>query len=55
MTSGADELLDALAPDFGFSRWQDMGGGMTAVRFCTGWAADEEQVDALLAAIPARG
>ncbi len=50
-----DELLDALAPDFGFSRWQDMGGGMTAVRFCTGWAADEEQVDALLAAIPARG
>lgn len=49
-----DHVLAALAEDFGFSRWQHMGGGMTAVRFCTGWAATEEQIDALLDAIPQR-
>ena len=50
-----DAVLDALRADFGFSVWQKMGGGMTAVRFCTGWAAREEDIDALLAAIPAKG
>ncbi len=47
-----ESVLDTLSGDFGFSRWQSMGGGMTAVRFCTGWAAAEEQIDALLARIP---
>ncbi len=49
-----DALLAGLEKQFGFSRWQNMGGGMTAVRFCTGWAAAEEQVDALLSAIGSR-
>ena len=49
-----DALLEELGKDFGFSRWQSMGSGMTAVRFCTGWAATPEQIDALLGAIPAR-
>ena len=48
-----DALLARLEPEFGFSRWQSMGRGMTAVRFCTGWAASEEQIDALLAAVGA--
>ena len=47
-----ESVLGTLSGDFGFSRWQSMGGGMTAVRFCTGWAAAEEQIDALLARIP---
>ena len=49
-----DALLETLSKDFGFSRWQSMGAGMTAVRFCTGWAAVPEQIEALLAAIPAK-
>ena len=49
-----DALLEELGKDFGFSRWQSMGGSMTAVRFCTGWASTAEQIDALLHAIPAR-
>ena len=50
-----DSVLDQLSGSFGFSRWQNMGGGMTAVRFCTGWAATAEQIDALLDAIPYAG
>jgi len=50
-----DAVLDSLSGRFGFSRWQDMGGGMTAVRFCTGWAASQDQIDDLLAAIPFAG
>ena len=49
-----DALLDELAKGFGFSRWQSMGRGMTAVRFCTGWATTESQIDALLDAVGAR-
>ena len=49
-----DAVLEKLADSFGFSVWQKMGGGMTAVRFCTSWATPPEQVDALLSAIPAR-
>ena len=49
-----DALLEKLGEKFGFSRWQSMPGGMTAVRFCTGWAATTEQIDALLDAIPSR-
>ena len=47
-----DETLSTLREEFGFSVWQKMGGGMTAVRFCTSWATTRSQVDALLAAIP---
>ncbi len=50
-----DAVLEKLREDFAFSTWQKMDDGMTAVRFCTGWAAEEEQIDALLAAIPFRG
>jgi threonine aldolase len=49
-----DAVLAALAEDYAFSTWQKMDGGMTAVRFCTSWATPPEQVEALLAAIPAR-
>ena len=49
-----EAVLGRLGSRFGFSRWQDMGGGMTAVRFCTGWAAAQEQIDSLLEAIPER-
>ena len=49
-----DEVLEKLRGDFGFSLWQHMGGGMSAVRFCTSWATTPEQVDALLSAIPHR-
>ncbi len=49
-----DRLLSELKKDFGFSFWQSMGDGSSAVRFCTSWATTPEQVDALLAAIPHR-
>ena len=49
-----DRVLDDLRADFGFSVWQKMENGMTAVRFCTGWNAGEADIDALLAAIPHR-
>ena len=47
-----DSLLAELKKDFGFSHWQSMGDGTSAVRFCTSWATTPEQVEALLAAIP---
>ena len=47
-----DAVLDELKENFGFSVWQAAGEGMTAVRFCTGWAAEEADIDALLAAVP---
>ena len=49
-----DAVLDGLRADFGFSVWQKMPGGMTAVRFCTGWNTKEADIAALLAAIPHR-
>ena len=47
-----DAVLETLEKEYAFSRWQSMGDGMSAVRFCTGWAATAEQIDALLSAIP---
>ena len=47
-----DAVLEGLRADFGFSVWQKTGGGMTAVRFCTGWNTGEADIDALLSAIP---
>ena len=47
-----DAVLENLKKDYAFSVWQKMDDGMTAVRFCTGWAATREQIDGLLAAIP---
>ena len=47
-----DSLLAKLGKDFGFSLWQHMDGGYSAVRFCTSWATTSEQVEALLSAIP---
>ena len=49
-----EAVLETLGKEFGFSRWQSMGDGMTSVRFCTGWAVTSEQIDALLEAIPSR-
>ena len=49
-----DTVLEALRADFGFSVWQKMPGGRTAVRFCTGWNAREADIDVLLSAIPHR-
>lgn len=49
-----DPVLSALEKDFGFNRWQSMGEGMTAARFCTSWATTAQQINALLAAVPAR-
>ena len=47
-----DAVLEGLRADFGFSVWQKAPGGMTAVRFCTGWNTGEADIDALLSAIP---
>ena len=47
-----DTVLEKLKEDYAFSTWQKMDEDTTAVRFCTGWAATEEQIDALLSAIP---
>ena len=49
-----DAVLEKLKEDYAFSTWQKMDENTTAVRFCTGWAATEEQIDALLSAIPFR-
>lgn len=49
-----DAVLEGLRADFGFSVWQKKPGGMTAVRFCTGWNTREADIAALLAAIPHR-
>ena len=49
-----DAVLAELKKDFGYSYWQSMGNGESAVRFCTSWATTEENVDALLNAIPAK-
>ncbi len=47
-----DTVLTELRQDFGFSTWQAMGGGMTAVRFCTSWATTREDIQTLLRSIP---
>ena len=49
-----EDILCKLKDSFSWSFWQDMGGGESAVRFCTSWATREEDIDALLAAIPSR-
>ena len=46
------QAAEKLKEDYAFSTWQKMDEDTTAVRFCTGWAATEEQIDALLSAIP---
>ena len=49
-----DTVLEALGKSFSFNHQQSLPGGMSAVRFCTSWATRPEDVEALLAAIPAR-
>jgi len=49
-----DTLLEELKENFSYTVWEIVGGGETAVRFCTSWATTEENVDALLNAIPVR-
>lgn len=46
-----DEQLYTLAKDFGFEKWQKVDEDLTAVRFCTSWATDDEAVHALIDAI----
>lgn len=43
------EVSDALAREFVFEKWCDCADGMTAWRFCTSWATDPQEVDALIA------
>lgn len=47
-----DALIAKLAPEFTCSHTQSLPGGMSAVRFCTSWATTDEDIDALLDAIP---
>ena len=49
-----DTVLEKLREDFCYSYWQSCGNGMSAVRFCTSWATKDEDIDALLDAIPSR-
>lgn len=42
---------DTLAKKYVYSHWADMPDGRVAVRFCTGWATKEADVDALIADI----
>ena len=43
-----DAVLDALSETYSFSEQQRMDASHRAVRFCTSWATQEEQVDALI-------
>lgn len=43
----SDEVLAQLARDFVFTEQQRVDEGRRAVRFCTSWATQQEQVDAL--------
>ncbi len=43
------ETIDALAREFRFERWQSVDSQRDAIRLCTSWATEEQQVDALLA------
>ena len=45
------KALDRLGEKFGFEYWQNMGDGLSAVRFCTSWATTDEAVAALIDAI----
>ena len=47
-------VLDELRKNFGFSYSGAQPGDCAAVRFCTSWATTEENIDRLLAAIPAK-
>lgn len=47
------QALQAVAEQFGYSFWQQVGESRDAVRFCTSWATPEAQVDALLCCIDA--
>lgn len=49
-----DAVLEELKKNFAYTYWQSMGNGESAVRFCTSWATTEENVTALLDAIPAK-
>ena len=44
-------VVEALGRQFGFEFWQDMGDGMSAVRFCTSWATTDKAVAALADAV----
>jgi len=43
-----DDICEKLAKDYSFSVWEKLGGGRTAVRFCTNVTTKKEEVDALL-------
>ncbi len=46
-----DEISEKLSKDYAFSVWEKLGGGQTAVRFCTNVTTSRADVDALLADI----
>ena len=44
-----DGLLEEIAKNFTYAVWEKQGKTHTTVRFCTSWATNQEQVDALCA------
>lgn len=46
-----DEALDRLRGDFGWSPMMGLPDGRQVVRFCTSWATNDQDVEALLAAM----
>ncbi len=50
-----DDRLAILKENFEYSFWQKVSDDMTAVRFCTSWATEQEAVDFLIAEIEKLG
>ena len=48
-----DRALEELSRRYVLSRWGRMDEGHTAVRICTGWSTQEEEVEALIRDIQA--
>jgi len=46
-----NEMMEKLAEKYAFSFWCKVGETHSAVRFCTSWATQEENVAELLADI----
>ena len=48
-----DDLLETLKEKYSFGFWEKTDARHSCVRICTSWATRQEDVDALLADIPA--
>ncbi len=49
----SDREIEILAKNFTYDYWCSVGGGKSAVRFCSSWATTEENLDALESAVKA--